>query len=199
MASTGTKAADILETAESLARNRGYHGFSYRDIAAEVGIKSASVHYHFPTKADLGVAVARRYTERFLAALGDPTDPKTAPRLLLARYAAAYRKSLVEDRQMCLCGLFGAEVAVLPAPVAAEVQGFFERSVEWLQVVLVRDGSGGAVDEAQSRQRALTILAALQGAMIVARTLGRVEVFDDIVEGTISSPSTPLAAHGPDL
>ncbi len=199
MSSTGTKAADILETAERLARNGGYHGFSFRDIAAEVGIKSASVHYHFPTKADLGAAVARRYTERFLQALGDPADPKTAPRRLLARYAAAFRESLVEDRQMCLCGLFGAEVALLPVPVAAEVQGFFERSVEWLQVVLARDGSGGAVDEAESRRRALTILAALQGAMIVARTLERVEIFDDIVAATISPPSTPPAAHGPDL
>jgi TetR/AcrR family transcriptional repressor of nem operon len=190
MASKGTKADDILETAESLARTGGYHGFSFRDIAAEVGIKSASVHYHFPTKADLCAAVARRYTERFLEALGDPADPKTAPGRLLARYAAAFRESLVEDQQMCLCGVFGAEVALLPAPVAAEVQGFFERNVEWLQVVLARDGP---VDEAQSRRRALTVLAALEGAMIVARTLRRVEIFDEIVEGAIPPVSPPQA------
>ena len=199
MASTGTKADHILETAESLARSGGYHGFSFRDIAAEVGIKSASVHYHFPTKADLGAAVARRYTERFLEALGDPADPKTAPRRLLARYAAAFRESLVADRQMCLCGVFGAEIAVLPASVVAEVQGFFERNVAWLQVVLARDASREVVDEAESRRRALTILAALEGAMIVARTLGRVEIFDDVVAATILPPSTPRAVHGPDL
>ncbi|WP_254065657.1 TetR family transcriptional regulator [Acidisoma sp. L85] len=34
---------------------------NFRDLAAQVGIKAASIYHHFPSKADLGAAVARRY------------------------------------------------------------------------------------------------------------------------------------------
>ena len=54
----------ILDVAERRIRAHGYNGFSFREIADEIGIKSASVHYHFPTKADLAAAVAKRYRER---------------------------------------------------------------------------------------------------------------------------------------
>ena len=104
MAATATKAQEILDSAERLVRRRGYNGFSFRDLATEVGIKSASVHYHFPTKADLGAAVAHRYADRFINALGDPNDPLAAPHALLEGYVDAFRRALVMDRQMCLCG-----------------------------------------------------------------------------------------------
>ena len=49
----------ILKITEEMVRRGGYNGFSFREIAKQVGIKSSSVHYHFPTKEDLGVAVAK--------------------------------------------------------------------------------------------------------------------------------------------
>ena len=73
-----TRATEILDAAEGFARQTGYNGFSFRDIAAEIGIKSASVHYHFPTKGDLGAALARRYAERFFERLGLASDIATA-------------------------------------------------------------------------------------------------------------------------
>ena len=182
MASKATRADEILDAAERFARTQGYNGFSFRDIAAEVGIKSASVHYHFPSKADLGAAVARRYADRFFAALGDPAAPAADPPALLRRYVGAYRRALVEDRQMCLCGLLGAEVASLPPDVAAEVRTFFERNVAWLSVVLARQARGGARDQAAVKRQALAILGALEGAMLVARTLEDDAAFDQIVE-----------------
>jgi TetR/AcrR family transcriptional repressor of nem operon len=189
MATPTGKAGEILDSAERRARRRGYNGFSFRDLAADVGIKSASVHYHFPTKADLGAAVAQRYTERFLAALGDPNAPEVAPRALLERYVAAFRRALVRDRQMCLCGLLGAEVESLPPEVAAEVRDFFERNVVWLAAVLSRR-DGGALGKEAAEARALTILALLEGALVVARTLKRDVVFDQIA-GTVTSVAAP--------
>ena len=188
-ASTTGKASEILDSAERQARRRGYNGFSFRDLAAEVGIKSASVHYHFPTKADLGAAVAQRYTERFMAALGEPNAPEVAPRALLERYVEAFRRALVRDRQMCLCGLLGAEVESLPPEVAAEVRDFFERNVAWLAAVLSRR-DGGALGNEAAEARALTILALLEGALVVARTLKRDVVFDQIA-GTVTSFAAP--------
>ncbi len=200
MAATAGKAEEILNSAERLARRRGYNGFSFRDLAEEVGIKSASVHYHFPTKADLGAAVAHRYTERFIAALGDPNDPGVAPHALLERYVYAFRRALVRDRQMCLCGMFGAEVESLPPEVASEVRTFFEQNIEWLAAVLSRraggapgdgaPGDGAPGDRAMAEKQALTILAMLEGALVVARTMRRDEVFDRIAESvtTLAPP-----------
>ena len=182
MATTAGKAGEILDSAERQARRRGYNGFSFRDLAEEVGIKSASVHYHFPTKADLGAAVARRYTERFMAQLGDPGDPEAAPRALLERYADAFRRALVRDRQMCLCGLLGAEVESLPPRVASEVRRFFEQNIEWLALVLSRRNGEAPGRKAAAETQALTILAMLEGALVVARTMRRDEVFDRIAE-----------------
>ncbi len=192
MATTATKAQEILDSAERLARRRGYNGFSFRDLATEVDIKSASVHYHFPTKADLGAAVVHRYTDRFIDALGDPNDPLAAPHALLERYVDAFRRALVMDRQMCLCGMLGAEVESLPAEVAAEVRAFFERNIQWLAAVLTRRAGDAAGDRARPEKQALTILALLEGAMVVARTLGRDEVFDRIVDNvaTLAPPGT---------
>ncbi len=167
MAEAASKAEQILDAAERQARSRGFNGFSFRDLADAVAIKSASVHYHYPTKADLGAAVVRRYRERFLATLGDPAEPAG-----LERFAAAYRKALVEDGQMCLCGLFGAEIEALPAEVAVEVRIFFEDCIQWLERAL-------APSDDETRGQALLVLSALEGALIVARTLDQVEAFDE--------------------
>ncbi len=75
MAATKTvssKAEEILDIAERLVRGHGRNGFSFRDVASRAGVKSASVHYYVPARADLGAAVARRYTDRFMDGLGDP-------------------------------------------------------------------------------------------------------------------------------
>lgn len=172
MSDRSTKPTEILDVAERMARTGGYNGFSFREIAKAVGIKAASVHYHFPGKEDLGVAIARRYTERFLAALGPPDDPIVSPSTLLERYVGAYRKSLVEDGLMCLCGLFGAETAYLPPAVAEEARGFFEANIAWLTSVYERRG------ETKAREAAISTVATLEGALILARSLDDQGVFD---------------------
>ena len=194
MSGRSVKPSQILDVTERLVRTRGYNGFSFRDVAAAVGIKSASVHYHFPTKADLGVAVARRYTERFLAGLGDPRDPAPAPADLLDGYLGLFRQALGgasgETGQMCLCGMLGAEADALPAPVAAEAARFFERNAVWLAVVLSR--LAPAPDPAALRRRALFILATLEGALILARSLREPTVFDEAFAAI-----SPSAMAGP--
>ncbi len=176
---TASKAGEILDIAERLVRRNGYNGFSFRDIASAAGIKSASVHYHFPAKSDLGAAVARRYTERFMAALGDPG----ASRDPMNTYVAAFRAGLTQDGQMCLCGVLGAENTALPAEVAGEAKRFCELNTAWLERALSRPGQLGAAEDASLRRQALVILSALEGAMIVARNLGNLTVFDEIATG----------------
>lgn len=164
-----SKAEEIMDVAEDLARSHGYNAFSFRDLATRVGIKSASVHYHFPTKADLGAALARRYTDRFIEALNGAIEPTDTALEIIQRYAAAYHRALVEDGRMCLCGLFAAEVDTLPEPVVGEVKRFFEVNINWLKDALRRDPQVRSEEDLAAD--ATFILTMLQGAMLVGRSL----------------------------
>ncbi|MBN4078986.1 TetR/AcrR family transcriptional regulator [Gammaproteobacteria bacterium AH-315-C21] len=168
----------ILDVAEARIRSNGFNDFSFRDIAADVGIKSASVHYHFPTKSDLGVGVTRRYTARFLHYLGDPEDKNNAPAELLLHYINGYKKFLIDDEAMCLCGMLGAELASLPEPVREEVKRFNDDNVEWLKRVYQRLNPKNKKKKAKTK--AFHLLASMQGAMIIARTLNEPKLFDRI-------------------
>ena len=176
MTARSEKAEEIMDVAERLARTGGYGAFSFRDIAQAVGIKSASVHYHFPTKEDLGEALVRRYTDNFLAALGDAADPGQSTDAKIARFVDAFRKAMRDDRLMCLCGLFGAEISVLPDRVASQTRDFYQRSRDWLAEALSDDPQYR--DEDARARAALALIARLQGAMIMARSLGDDAVFE---------------------
>src|ERR1700749_2019497 len=94
----------ILDAAERLVQRRGFNGFSYANVATELGVTKASLHYHFPGKAELGEALIARYTDRFSAELDRLDADGLAPTAKLAAYAALYANVLREDR-MCLCGM----------------------------------------------------------------------------------------------
>lgn len=163
------KTADrILDAAEARIRTAGYHGFSFRDIAADIGIKSASVHHHFPTKEALGAAVADRYTARFLGAV--TTEATTGD--IAAAFTAAFQRALREDGKMCLCGLLGAESAGLPPAVARGARAFFDACVGTLT-----DPDGGGM----TRADALTLLARLEGGMMLSHAMGDPGIFNAAV------------------
>src|SRR5450759_803597 len=179
--STSRRAADtrtrILDVAERLVQVRGFNGFSYADVAAELAITKASLHHHFPSKAGLGEALIARYAERFAHALAAiDADTAAAPTKLDA-YAGLYADVLREGR-MCLCGMLAAEYETLPTPIRGAVVAFLDDNEAWLERVLEQgrnDGSlrfsGSAGDTARS------ILSGLEGAMLVARSHGEVEGF----------------------
>ena len=115
----------ILDIAERLVQLRGFNNFSYADIAGELGMTTASVHYHFPGKAELGQALIVRYSERFSAALDridrDLGDAQTK----LEAYATLYADVLRGER-MCMCGILAAEYQTLPEPMRDAVIRFFD-------------------------------------------------------------------------
>lgn len=165
-------AEKILDSAEERICRFGYNGVSFRDIAADVGIKSASVHYFFPTKPALAAAVARRYTERCLAELGDPALLQGRPVEAIGRLAALFRRTLAEKKRMCLFGMLAAEVGGLPPEVGAEARFFFVQVIDWLRLAV-----GGA---AGREMNAEAILAAFEGAMLLARSMDEPALLDKI-------------------
>lgn len=171
-------AEQIMEIAEDMIRKHGYHAFSFREIATKVGIKSSSVHYHFPTKVDLAIAVAKRYSDRFFNTLDGVDQHSQSPKQIIADYIDVFRRALINDRKLCLCGMLGAEKAVLPEKVLPEIQSFFVRNLQWLSHVVVTHGCDRSEDEIH--QRASCLLATLEGALIVSQTLEDDQAFEDI-------------------
>lgn len=167
------KEHEILETAEKMVREGGYNNFSFRNIATAVGVKSSSVHYYFPTKADLGAAVATYYTDKFFKHIGDPVELTKDKEDPIKVYIKAFRDALEKDRRMCLCGLLGAEIDGLPQKVTIQIKIFFERNIEWITIAYtLKDNNKDA------KNQALQTLAVLEGAMIMANIWEDLEVFD---------------------
>lgn len=156
----------------------GYAGLSFRELAASIGISSASVHYHYPSKADLGLALARRYTDRLQAHLA-ALEQAHPPRQALAGYVDVFRRVLLLDGRMCLCGMLAAEADAIPAEMRAQVARFVEMNVSWASRVLAAAGVDASV---APRAHALTLFASLEGALLVARATGDGTIFD-VIEG----------------
>src|SRR5579859_5075054 len=93
-----------LDVAEALAQTRGFNGFSYAHVAADLGITKASLHYHFPGKAELGEALIARYAERFAGALARIDGERPVARERLEAYIEIYA-DVLNGRRMCLCGM----------------------------------------------------------------------------------------------
>jgi TetR/AcrR family transcriptional repressor of nem operon len=176
----------MLDIAERLAQTRGFNGFSYADIAAELGIRKASLHHHFATKVDLGQALMQRYSQAFDAALeaidrgGDDAFGK------LNSYVKLYQDVLLKDR-LCLCGMLAAEYGTLPKPMQEQIRRFFEKNEAWL-ARLIEQGRRAKTLRAGSPARdvARMILSALEGAMLLARSYEDPERFSSCVRPVLA-------------
>ena len=185
-AAPGAAAKAILDVAERIAQTRGYNGFSYADIAAELGVTKAGIHYHFPSKAALGCALIERYEFEFGGALRSIDQEVSDPRQKLQRYADLY-ESVVRNDRLCLCGMLAAEYATLPATMQEELRRFFDMNERWLTDVLREGQRSGTFDyEESASERARTILGSLEGAMLIARSYGDPQRFRAAAEHVLA-------------
>lgn len=165
----GGTAERILDVAERLAQVRGFNGFSYADIASELGVTKASLHYHFAGKAELGEALIGRYTARFGAALEVVDGRERSAPAKLEAYAGLYA-DVLRDRRMCLCGMLAAEYQTLPQGMQEAVVRFFDGNEAWLAGVLEQGVAEGTLTLGGSpRETARAIVGGLEGAMLLAR------------------------------
>jgi TetR/AcrR family transcriptional repressor of nem operon len=168
----------ILDVAERLIQVRGYNGFSYADVAAALRLTKASLHYHFPSKAELARCLMQRYTQNFLAALAKIDETSAGAKEKLQRYVAIYSDVLANNR-MCLCGMFAAEYATLPKPVKSEVTRFFDANEAWLANVLEHGTkTDGLKPMGSPTEAARLVIATLEGAMMLARSYGDAKRFE---------------------
>ncbi|ASP35480.1 TetR/AcrR family transcriptional regulator [Labrenzia sp. VG12] len=178
------KASEILLVARRVMMERGYNGFSFRDIAAEVGIKSASIHYHYPTKGDLAEAAAKDYREWCLTALADLSAPD-APGLLAA-YGNLFVAMLKDKGSVCLGGVLASDAATLPPSINAEVEKFFLGHHEWLSAVLQTGQQNGEIrPDLDPIAFAKTFVSSMEGAMMVSRATGNPNHLSETIDQLI--------------
>jgi TetR/AcrR family transcriptional repressor of nem operon len=165
-------ATRILDVAERLAQTRGFNGFSYADVASELDLSKAALHYHFAGKAELGEALITRYAARFADALNTIDARGGDAHAKLLAYGKLYT-DVFQGERMCLCGMLAAEYRTLPEPVRTTMLRFFDENEAWLCSVLEEGRAAGTVHfSGQAEDVARMIVGGLEGAMLVARPYG---------------------------
>lgn len=168
----------ILELAQEAIATRGYSSFSFRELALELGIKSASIHYHFPTKIHLGVAVACAWREHLERALNQITANSTDPKQALAGWVGIYRQEVSISQRMTICTMLAAEIKNLPDEVQQEMKAFYALNLGWIEARLAELGLEGDIKQERARQ----LFALLQGGLIGAKGQNDPAYFDVVVK-----------------
>jgi TetR/AcrR family transcriptional repressor of nem operon len=153
----------IMDSAERRIRVGGFNGFSFREIASDVGVKSSSVHYHFPTKDVLAAAVVRRYTERVSEEIDHDLEKEKDPVRL---WTKAFRRSSTSAKTMCPCVVLGAASQDLPSEVSVEIKRFFKMCIDKMMA------------EGMSKNDATELLSTITGALVLSNALGESGVYD---------------------
>ena len=165
-------AEDILNAAEDLLQRRGYNAFSYHHIAVQLGVRNAAIHYHFPTKEDLGVALVRRYQQRFTAWIEETSKLPCAWGRMQA-YFQTYLDFLEADCKCCPGGVLGTEFQAIPEVMREESRLLMRDIYEWLIATLELGRKQDSLKyEGKADDKAVEIGAALQGGLQIARIAG---------------------------
>ena len=172
MTDTSSIRERILNAAEKRIRAVGFNAVSFRDLANDVGVKSSSVHYHFPQKQDLGEQLVERYSAHFLARLDNIDVEEVGPIGALEAFIALYAEALVVGKSVCLCAILAAEANSLPGRIRAGVKAFFQANTEWLTEI------HGRIPSSKTLLTPIEIVSALEGAMIVSTAMKSREPFD---------------------
>lgn len=164
----------ILDAAEELLQRRSYNAFSYQHIAVQLGIRNAAIHYHFPSKADLGTALIRRYRERYRDTIRQIESGSQNAWVQLQGFFRIYLEYLEAGDMVCPGGVLGAEFSSIPVAMQEETRLMLREIYEWLISVLVRGRESGQLRFAGTPEgKALEIGCALQGALQIARCTDR--------------------------
>ena len=160
----------ILDIAEDLLLDRGYNGFSYKDIATSLNIKNASIHYHFPAKTDLGVAIIQRATKRFERWAGY-IDGKDLPySKKLDEFFLLFKRFVKQNQQICLGGALETDFKTLPEEMQEEIRLFISGTLSWLENFLAQGRKKGDFNfPGTAKDQALLMIACVQGVIQIVR------------------------------
>jgi TetR/AcrR family transcriptional repressor of nem operon len=193
MKSKTSTSEKILDVAQSLIVAGGYNGFSYADISAAIGIRKASIHHHFPTKAELVAVLVDRYRRQAEAGLKSLREQFSSPSEQLQSYSEFWQTCIRDASQsFCVCAILAGEMQMLPEEVASRVRAHFDNLAKWLTSVLQ---AGVEQDVFRLNKRpadeAQMLMASVHGAMLSARAFGDPALFGTIISAQIAKLLAP--------
>ena len=169
----------ILDLAESLTQAKGFNGFSYLDLAAEVGIKTSSIHYHFKAKADLALALVERHRAELEAAFNRLDQDVAEPEKRLDAIVAHF-KCYIDQEKICMCGMMAAEFESISPAVRKALALYFRDFQNWLAKQF------SALGHPNPPAVALQYVSALEGSLLLARLEGDPTVVDRSLDGFVN-------------
>ena len=173
----------ILNLAESFLQDKGFNGFSYAHIAGELGVKNAAIHYHFPSKEELGIAVIKRYRERFKLWVNNSRVKELSHEGKLDWFFSIYTNMRADKGKVCLVGSMEAEFNTIPDALQIEVQTLHKEMLAWLKLTLKEGRDEGAFHfNGEPADKAALIMSTLQGGLQMARALGTKKVHDVVAQ-----------------
>lgn len=172
----------ILDVAEIYTQTRGFNAFSYKDIQQEVGIKTSSIHYYFPTKQDLALTMIARYLERFKIALDEIKQTNSTALQKLQSLGDIFSYTAQEGK-FCLCGMLATDISGMSHTVETQLQDFFRISETWIAEVIRQGIADKAIKNSVKPENAAAhFLAALEGGLLIARTPKRTEYLEAVIK-----------------
>ena len=172
MSSTDTK-QKILSLGEDLLHQKGYNAFSYHDISTRLGIKNAAVHYHFPSKSDLGVNLVRQERLRFERTTKRVEVKNASVWEQLQAFIRIYERKMLQRNRVCIIGMLGTDFYTIPEPMQKEVRLLASYIVSWLGGVLERGRERGELYfKGNAEDKALLISSSLAASLQLSRILG---------------------------
>jgi len=174
----------LIDSARYLIQTRGYNGFSYADVAEQVQVRKASIHHHFPTKADLARAVVEESRALIVAQTRTLDDGAFDPEAQLRFYTGYWERCIADgSAPFCVAGMLASELPTLPTDLAENVRAHFRDLSNWLETVLTKGAQLGLFElRGSARLEAESFMSMVYGAMLTARAYGDPKVFADIVD-----------------
>ncbi len=194
MTATGdVTASRIVEAGRQFIMRRGYSGFSYADISDAIDIRKASIHHHFPTKADLVIGVLKQSRQNFDADMAALQASGADGLAQLRAYLGHWERCIADDTApFCVAGMLGAELPTLPEEIAHEVKDYFGNLTVWLEHVLELAAKGKSVKlAAPIRTEAATLVSVIYGAMLAARACGDAALFKEVTDNAMAKLAMP--------
>ena len=173
MVRTSNTPRAILDLAESMLQDKGFNGFSYAHIAAELGVKNAAIHYHFPSKEELGCAVIQRYRDRFQLWVNNARVKDLSPEKKLDWFFSIYTNLRANKGRVCLAGSLETEFNTIPDSLREQTQSMTKEMLFWLQTILGEGRESGVFRfSGDPASKATLVLSSVQGGLQIARALG---------------------------
>ena len=176
----------ILDVAEFYTQTRGFNAFSYKDIQSDVGIKTSSIHYYFPTKQDLAKTMAARFNERLIEKLTELTQKHASPTNRFKAFNKIHVETVSQDK-FCLCGMLASDIDGLPELADKELAAFFSIIENWIADT-IKDGQqhNEFNKELAPKLSAQSYLATIEGGMLIARAKKDPKHLKKILEETLT-------------